>query len=419
MTAPGDGMPATVRELAAELLPATRELSQGLADHLAATVPELAAIDDDELREETRSSSEANVDQVLRLLRAGAGAEALVVPIEAADYVRGLVRRGITLPVLLRSYRVGHAWFWDRWSQELHDRIADPEPLLSAQEKSSAFLFAYIDRISGVLVDEYGNERDRMVRGAAQLRSETVRAILAGDTLDEELAVGRLGYELRRHHVALRVSSGAGEVRGLERATGEAAAALGPGEPLVVPSGVAGLDVWCGSYEPPATEALERYAPPEGIRVAFGAPGQGVAGFRRSHAEAVLAARIAALAGDKLATVTGYPRVELVSLLASDLPRARRFVMAQLGPLASRAEPAARLRETVLAFLVAGGSGTRVARELFVHQNTVSYRVKRAEELLGRRVTERPVELTCALTLAAALGSAVLADEDGGDAISA
>jgi DNA-binding PucR family transcriptional regulator len=406
-------MPPAVRELAAELLASARELSKGLADHLAATVPELAALDDDELREETRASSEANVDQVLRLLRAGASVDALVVPIEAAEYVRGLVRRGITLPVLLRSYRVGHAWFWERWSRALHDRIADPDELGVAQDQSSAFLFAYIDRISDVLVEAYGTERERMVRGAAQLRAETVRAILAGEAVDEEMAVRRLGYELRRHHVALRVWSGASEVRGLERAAGEAAAALGPGEPLVVPSGVASLDVWSGAYEPPSAEALERYDPPGGIRVAFGEPGQGVAGFRRSHAEAVQAARLAALA-EAGPAVTSYRRTELVSLLASDLPRARRFVAARLGPLASASEPAARLRETVLAFLVTGGSATRVAKELYVHQNTVAYRVKRAEELLGRRVTEDPVELTCALTLAAALGGAVLAAEDGG-----
>ena len=112
--------------------------------------------------------------------------------------------------------------------------------------------------------------------------------------------------------------------------------------------------------------------------------------------------------------MTSYARVELVSLLAGDLPRARAFVAGQLGPLASTAEPAERLRDTVLAFLASGGSATRVAKELYVHQNTVAYRVKRAEEMLGRKVTERPVELTCALTLAAVLGPAVLAGEDGG-----
>jgi PucR-like helix-turn-helix protein/diguanylate cyclase with GGDEF domain len=404
-----DAAPRAVRELAADLLRSTREISQGLADHLTAALPELAA--DDELREELLVSAEANIDQVLRLLRAGADADALVVPIEMAQYVRGLVRRGVTLPVLLRSYRLGHAWFWDRWSQALHDRIDSLEDLLAAQEQSSAFMFAYVDRISDILVEDYGTERERIVRGAAQLRGETVRAILAGEPIDEEHAVQRLGYELRRHHVALRVSSSASEVRGLERAAREAAVSLGPGEPLVIPSGLASLDVWWGSYEPPATAALEGYEPPDGVRVAFSGPGRDVAGFRRTHAEAMRAARVAALAGDSAAAVTSYQRVELVSLLASDLPRARRFVAAQLGPLASISEPTERLRETVLAFLVAGGSGTRAAKKLYVHQNTVTYRVKRAEELMGRQVSHNSVELVCALTLAAALGPAVLADE--------
>jgi DNA-binding PucR family transcriptional regulator len=258
--------------------------------------------------------------------------------------------------VLLRTYRLGHAWFWDVWSETLTQRVADPTQLLVAQDQSSAFLFAYIDGISGVLVDAYGTERERTMRSAAQVRAETVRAILAGETIDEEVADRRLGYELRRHHVALRLTSGVAEVRGLERAATEAAALLGPGAPLVVLSGAASLDVWCGTYEAPSVDRLEDYQPPEGIRVAFGAPAHGVAGFRSSHAEALQAARIASLAPGTAAPVTGYPRVELVSLLATDLPRARAFVLRQLGPLASPDVPAERLRETVLAFLAAGGA---------------------------------------------------------------
>ena len=37
-----------------------------------------------------------------------------------------------------------------------------------------------------------------MMRGAAQLRAETVRAILAREPLDEETLPGRLGYDVRR-----------------------------------------------------------------------------------------------------------------------------------------------------------------------------------------------------------------------------
>jgi DNA-binding PucR family transcriptional regulator len=208
------------------------------------------------------------------------------------------------------------------------------------------------------------------------------------------------------------VASAGSEIRGLERAVDEAAAALGSAQPLVLASGAARFDVWCGFFDAPGTEALERYEPPPGVLVAFGTPGRGIAGFRKSHAEALQAARIVSLAGGE--AVTGYADVELVSLLADDLPRARAFVAGQLGPLASTAEPVMRLRETVLAFLSSGGSATRVAKELYVHQNTVAYRVKRAEELLGRKVSDRPAELTCALTLAAVLGRAVLVEDDGG-----
>ena len=77
--------------------------------------------------------------------------------------------------------------------------------------------------------EEFGTERERMMRSASQVRAETVRAILAGEPIDEEVASRRLGYELGRHHLALRVASAGSEIRGLERAVDEAAAALGVG----------------------------------------------------------------------------------------------------------------------------------------------------------------------------------------------
>ena len=400
-----------VQELAGELLPRTRELAAAMADHLYVAIPELSALEDEELRAELLGSTAANISQVLRLLADGAGTEDVVVPHEALEFLRGNVRRGIPLPALLRSYRLGHAWLWERWSEALQERIDDSGELAAGQDQSSAFMFAYIDKVSDVLVEEFGSERERMMRSASQLRAETVRAILAGEPVDEEVASRRLGYELGRHHIALRVASSGSEVRGLERAVDEAAAALGSGKPLVLASGAARFDVWCGSFGAPATEGLEGYEPPPGVLVAFGRSGKGIAGFRRSHEEALQAARIGSLAG--ATGVTSYTEVELVSLLAGDLPRARAFVAGQLGPLASTVEPVTRLRDTVLAFLSSGGSATRVAKQLYVHQNTVAYRVKRAEEMLGRKVSERPTELTCALTLAAVLGPAVLAEEDG------
>jgi sugar diacid utilization regulator len=97
---------------------------------------------------------------------------------------------------------------------------------------------------------------------------------------------------------------------------------------------------------------------------------------------------VATLARPAATPVTRYADVELVSLLVSDFPRARPSWPPDSARWQANAEPAERLGETVLAFIAAGGSPTRVAKQLSVHQNTVSYRVKRAEELLGRRLSD-------------------------------
>ncbi len=405
---------SAVRETAEEMMPTAPGLGRGMAEYISSGIPELGEVDDDELRAELVASCEANIGQVMGMLAHGARVDDITVPHEALNFLRGNVRRGLPLAVILRSYRLGHAWLWEKWSEVLQQRVDDSGELVAGQDESSAFMFAYVDRISGALVEEFGTVREQMLRSAEQLRMDTVRTIVRGDPIDTEAASRRLGYELRRHHVALRVSSGASEVEGLERAVEEAVAALDGGEPLVIASGAARFDVWCGSFDPPATDALERYEPPPRVLVAFGKPGEGVAGFRSSYEEAKQAARIGALIGDSESSVVSYARVELISLLGSDLSRARAFVASQLGSLAITGGTAERLRETVLAFLVSGGSPTRVAEELFVHKNTVTERIKRAEEMLGRGVNESPVELEAALTLAAGLGPAVLGDPDAG-----
>jgi DNA-binding PucR family transcriptional regulator len=63
----------------------------------------------------------------------------------------------------------------------------------------------------------------------------------------------------------------------------------------------------------------------------------------------------------------------------------------------------ARLRATVRAYCEENASPVRTARRLGVHQNTIVYRVNRAEELLGRPIADRRLELEVALRLADAV----------------
>jgi DNA-binding PucR family transcriptional regulator len=83
-------------------------------------------------------------------------------------------------------------------------------------------------------------------------------------------------------------------------------------------------------------------------------------------------------------------------------------VRAELGPLATGEPASSRLRAALLAVIAPHGGVAAAARELGVHRNTVLQRVRRAEELRGRPVTERAGELYAALLLAEALPEAVL-----------
>jgi DNA-binding PucR family transcriptional regulator len=84
-------------------------------------------------------------------------------------------------------------------------------------------------------------------------------------------------------------------------------------------------------------------------------------------------------------------------------------VHSALGALAIDDEPQARLRETARVFLSTGGSFTATAEQLTVHKNTVHYRIRKAEEILGRPLQETRLDIELALSACHWLGSAVLA----------
>jgi DNA-binding PucR family transcriptional regulator len=147
------------------------------------------------------------------------------------------------------------------------------------------------------------------------------------------------------------------------------------------------------------------------VRLAIGSPGFDVAGFRSTHVEATHAHRIALLAESDRSQVTWYRDQELASLLTNDLERARAFALRELGGLASSEPSVARLRETLRLYLQSWGSHVRTAELLDVHQNTVAYRIRRAEELRGRPVYDRRPELEAALLLVDRLGDEILTGE--------
>ncbi|MGW5110618.1 helix-turn-helix domain-containing protein [Nocardia sp. NPDC004123] len=104
-----------------------------------------------------------------------------------------------------------------------------------------------------------------------------------------------------------------------------------------------------------------------------------------------------------------FDDVRLMSLLVHDIAEARRFVVDELGELAADTAHNADLRKTAASYLRLKRSPMAVAGEMYVVRNTVSYRLKKAEELLGHSLDDRTLETWVALVLMEAMG----ADQDG------
>ena len=120
------------------------------------------------------------------------------------------------------------------------------------------------------------------------------------------------------------------------------------------------------------------------------------------RSQAVAAQAVALAAGPGPARVVAYTEVAPAAMMLGSTDLLRAWVAKTLGGLAADDEHHARLRDTLLVFLRTGGSYKATAERLTLHKNTVQYRVRRAEESLGRPVGEnRPdVELAAGRPLA-------------------
>jgi DNA-binding PucR family transcriptional regulator len=103
-----------------------------------------------------------------------------------------------------------------------------------------------------------------------------------------------------------------------------------------------------------------------------------------------------------------FAEVAPVAMMLGSPDLLRGWVRNTLGGLAADDENHARLRETMLVFLHSGGSYKATAERLVLHKNTVQYRIRKAEESLGRPVGENRHDVELALRVSYWLGPAVL-----------
>ena len=115
---------------------------------------------------------------------------------------------------------------------------------------------------------------------------------------------------------------------------------------------------------------------------------------------AVLVDATLGLAGHSLALLDAHPGLRLVGLDRD--PDARADLRARvLAPLADlRPSTAEKLAETLRSWLLHHGRRDAVAEELFVHAQTVRYRVQQLREVYGDRLEDPAFVLEATLALA-------------------
>ena len=340
-------------------------------------------------------------------------------PVSTAELLTGVaefVQRGIGLDLVLRGVRLGHALL-ARAFMAACDQLLSAVARTDEMQDISNDMFDYVDAFSEILATTYLAERNRWMSTTAATQSKTVRQILQNQQIDITYAQKILSYEFDRHHVAAtlwyespvsRVDVGELQVVAdivLDR--------LGAIQKLVVPFGAGHVWAWGSRRQfrsgPVDLEGVTAGHPE--VFVAVGDASPGLAGFRRSHGEALTAQRVSRMSRrTSTPRATTYADTAVAGMLTENVEAARCFVRRELGPLAAQTPAVADLRVTLLCYFEEESSPFAAAKQLHVSRNTVGYRVKRASELLGYDVASRRYQLHTALLLADRFGSVLLTE---------
>lgn len=348
-------------------------------------------------------SPEAPVDEIARavrttavdLLRAIAGdVGQFALTAEQRVIIAAAVRQSIPFASLVRGFRS----LQHRWAALVSERIEQYQPQRdrpALRERVLDAVPAFFDANIDAVITEYLLQRERLLAGHVVQRRELVDRVLRGEPVDSVTADRVLGVPLGGHHLAAVISTDRMAAAELQAATARllanAAASTGCVGTLELPAPDGARWVWLvreQAFRPGYQAVLDQA--PAGVLVSVGRPAPGPAGFRRTHLSARAAARVG---------VGSWASGGLRALLHTDVEAAGWFVEEELAGLAGSGADLAELRRTARSYLELR-SIVAVAAALHVHRNTVVYRFKRIEALLGHPLSERRLELWCALLLA-------------------
>ncbi|WP_404388926.1 PucR family transcriptional regulator [Humibacillus xanthopallidus] len=310
---------------------------------------------------------------------------------------RGEVRSGRSLESLLAAYRYGARVTFRAISRLVDVSQMPPDVLLALGES----LFAYIDEISAASAQGYAQEQSERAGEQQRVRAELLEMLLRGDSSDGGPArlAAAVGWTLPESVVVALVPFP--HVDGLR-------AALGP-EALVAERGTDVVVVFPATSTVRRRRQLDRalagrravVGPPrpwqragESLQLATSAGAHGIGASPDAGATSGADGDIGAAVWveDHLAELI----VRAEPLATDDLARRRLAPLDDLRPLVRE-----RLTETLLSWLRHQGQRAPIAEELFVHQQTVGYRVNQLRQIFGNDLDDPEARFELELVLRA------------------
>ena len=378
---------------------------------IEAAIPGLQADDSSLLQ----ASIGENLDTALRALIDARAPDSIEAPAAAVDYARRLAQQDVPAVLLIRAYRVGQARFLRHCIEELLRQSSGDHLEGLATLEMIETVSDYVDRVVEQVLTTFGQARDDWLRDRSAVLAMRVRELLASRPVDVGATEHTLGYRLDQHHVGIVAwvdePPAADALERIRRVVGTLGRDLGcPATPLVVPADESSAWAWIPSKLSLArTKELDAATTSEPtVSLAVGEPARGIDGFRRSHRQAMSARGVALAAGDQRSPITPFVDVAPIAMLCADLDSARAWIHETLGELAVDSSRNEGLRETARVFLQTGGSYTATAEQMFLHRNTAQYRVRKAEEVRGRPLRDRRLDVELALLACHWMKAAVL-----------
>jgi hypothetical protein len=334
-------------------------------------------------------------------------------PPAAVEHARLLAQRSIPATSMLRGYQVIQRSLTGPVIEAVERFIEDRDELVMALEAVMAYLFTQGDGAAQAAMRTHAAARDVWLQGRGAGLSKRLDAVLDRTVTNVQVAERTLNYVVSGNHVAA-IAWLDDPARPLDSADAERRVAALPGvrDSLLVPRDEQTLYVWLHvARDDHIAEWMSMLADQKDVRIAFGELGAGIEGFRLSHAQAQAAGAVIAASRKKEKTmIARYRDVAALSFLVDRPAESRGWSEAVLGDLAGPGEERERLRETLRVFLEEGENAVVAGQRLFVHRNTVKYRVDRAVSLLPDAIGRRRLEVALALRYCECVGCGTAAD---------